>query len=138
MSNQAFFSGLVFDEQDRPVAVNNIGAEAFYVVDDDGFLRHVEAENIDRQVLTLFIEQLQQNKDLAVTQALQFMGKDDLFTKAALDSSIESVDVDQLLKQGIPPQARDMMGMMGFRIIINIHGEIVDFDQPAMPFDGDE
>lgn len=66
------------------------------------------------------------------------MGKDDLFTKAALDSSIENVDVDQLLQQGIPPQARDMMGMMGFRIIINYHGDIVDFDQPAMPFDGDE
>ena len=137
MSNQALFSGLVFDEQDRLVTVNYIGSEAFYVVDDDGFLRHVEAEKIDRQVLTIFIEQLQQNKDLAVTQALQFMGKDDLFTKAALDSSIESVDVDQLLKQGIPQQARDMMGMMGFRIIINFHGEIVDFDQPAMPFDGE-
>ena len=135
MSNQAIFSGLVFDEQDRLVTVNYIGGEAFYVVDDEGFLRHVEAEKIDRQVLTIFIEQLQQNKDMAVTQALEFMGKDDLFTKAALDSSIESVDVDQLLKQGIPPQARDMMGMMGFRIIINYHGDIVDFDQPVMPFE---
>lgn len=135
MSTQAIFSGLVFDEQDQLVTINHIGGEAFYVVDDDGFLRHVEAEKIDRQVLTIFIEQLQQNKDLAVTQALEFMGKDDLFTKAALDSSIESVDVDQLLKQGIPPQARDMMGMMGFRIIINYHGDVVDFDQPTMPFE---
>ncbi len=135
MSNQAIFSGLVFDEQDRLVTVNYVGGEAFYVVDDEGFLRHVEAEKIDRKVLAIFIEQLQQNKDMAVTQALEFMGKDDLFTKAALDSSIENVDVDQLLKQGIPSQARDMMGMMGFRIIINYHGDIVDFDQPTMPFD---
>ncbi len=135
MSQQAFFSGLIFDEQDRQVAVNHIGGEAFYVVDDDGFLRHIEAEKIDRQILTIFITQLQDNKDMAVTQALDFMGKDDLFTKAALDASIENVDVNQLLQQGLPGQARDMMGMMGFRIIINYHGEIVDFNQPTLPFD---
>jgi hypothetical protein len=136
MAHQAFFAGLVYDERERPVAVSYIGGESFYVVDDDGFLRHIETEKVDREILTNFISQLQQNKDIAVTQALEFMGKDDLFTKAALDSSIDNVDINQLLQQGLPPQARDMMGMMGFRILINYHGEIVDFVQPSLPDEG--
>jgi hypothetical protein len=133
MAQNAFFEGLVFDERDQPVKVGFVGADAQYIVDDDGFHRHIDSEVIDRQVLTLFIEQLQQNKDMAVTQALNFMGKDDLFTKAAVASSIDQVDIDQILKQGLPFQARQMMGMMGFKIIVNVHGDIVDMRQPEIP-----
>ena len=135
MANKALFEGLVFDERGRPAEVRFIGADAHYVVDDDGFLRHIEAEKIDRQVLAVFITQLQQHKDLAVDEALNFLGKDDLFTKAALDASIENVDIDEIIAQGIPEQARVMMGMMGFRITINVHGDIVDMHQPEAPDD---
>jgi len=32
------------------------------------------------------------------------------------------------------------MGMMGFRVTINLHGEVIDFNQPGaeMPEDGEE
>ena len=40
-----------------------------------------------------------------------------------------------VIAQGIPAQARDMMGMMGFRITINFHGEVVDIAQPTAPDD---
>jgi hypothetical protein len=133
MAKQALFSGLVFDEDGRPVLTSFVGEEAVYVIDDNGFYRHIDAEQIDRQVVNVFIEQLQENKDIAVTEALKFMQQDDLFTKAALDASIDNVNPDQIVSQGIPPQARDMLGMMGFRIIINFHGEIVRLDQPAAP-----
>ena len=135
MSTQAFFEGLVVDEQESLVTTAFVGGEAHYVVDDQGFLRHIDAEQVDRQVLTFFVDQLRNNKDLAVSQALNFLGKDDLFTKAALDSSIENVEINEIMRQGIPAQARHMLGMMGFRIVINHHGDIVDMRQPEMPYD---
>ncbi|MCL4870671.1 MAG: hypothetical protein KJ063_17045 [Anaerolineae bacterium] len=133
MARQALFSGLVIDEDGRPVQTTYVGQDAVYVIDDNGFYRHIDADQIDRQVVNVFIEQLQQNKDVAITEALKFIGQDDLFAKAALDASIDTVNPDQVIAQGIPQQARDMLGMMGFRIVINFHGEIVRLDQPTLP-----
>ena len=136
MARQALFSGLVYDEYENPVEVTHIGDSAFYVVDDQGFYRHVESEEVDRQVVDLFLTQLEQNKDVAINEAMRMMGRDDIFTKAALDAQMRQVNADQIIEQGIPEEARTMMGMMGFRVIINVHGEVVRIDQPAIP-DGD-
>ncbi len=138
MTRQTLFPGLVYDEHEVLVESVTIGAEAFYVIDDDGFRRHIDAEEVDRQVLGIFLEQLQDNKEVAVEQALKFLGKDDLFTKAAIDASMRNIDMDQIIAQGIPEQARNMMGMLGFRIIINLHGEVVGMEQPAAPDDFDD
>lgn len=135
MAQQALFEGLVYDENENLVTTGHIGADAHYIVDDDGFLRHVDAEAVDRQVLAIFIEQLQDNKDIAVEQTLKMLGRDDLLTKAAVDASIRNIDMEQIIAQGIPLQAREMMGMLGFRVIINVHGELVRLDQPAVPDD---
>ena len=133
MAIQALFAGLVYDEDERLVETAVIGQEAHYVIDDQGFHRHISSEKVDRQVLGFFLNQLEDNKEIAIEQALNMMGTDDIFAKAALDAQLRNIDMDQIIAQGIPGQARDMMGMLGFRIIINFHGEIVRFDQPAMP-----
>ena len=133
MAYQALFTGLVFDELDNPVSTTTIGGDQFYVIDDDGFLRHIDAQQVDREVLAFFVEQLRENQDLAVAQMLQMIGSDDLMTKAAIESQMRNVSVDQILAQGLPTQARDMLGMMGFRIVINVHGELVRMDQPTLP-----
>lgn len=133
VAKEALFAGLVYDEYGNPVDTTRVGDESFYVVNDDGFLRHIESETVDRQVLEVFLGQLEENKDLAVTQAMQMIGKEDLFTKAALDAQMRNIDVDKIMEQGIPEQARNMMGMVGFRIIINLHGEVVRLDQPSIP-----
>ncbi len=138
MARQALFSGLIYDELDNPVATTTIGGEAQYVVDDDGFLRHVDAEYVDRQILGVFLEQLSQNQDIAVEQAMEMMGQDDILTKAALDASLRNLTADQIIEQGVPAQARDMLGMFGFRVTINLHGDVVRIDQPAAPEGGDE
>jgi hypothetical protein len=137
MARQALFEGLVYDERELLVGTDIIGSDAVYVIDDNGFRRHIDAEVVDRQVLGLFLEQLQDNKELAVEQALKFLGRDDLFTKAAIDASMRNVDMDQIIAQGIPEQARNMMGMLGFRIIIDLHGEVLRLDQPTAPEDFD-
>jgi hypothetical protein len=51
MAQEPIFAGLVFDERDNPVEVTQVGDESFYVVDDDGFRRHIPSEQVDRQVL---------------------------------------------------------------------------------------
>lgn len=135
MGQQAMFDGLVYDEYENLLETSLIGGEAQYVVDDDGFRRHVDAESVDRQILAFFLEQLDQNKDLAVEQALEMLGSDDLLTKAAVDASLRNISADQIIAQGVPAQARDMLGMLGFRVVINVHGEVIRMDQPAAPED---
>lgn len=131
MARQALFSGLVYDEKDRLVSTGYVGSEAQYIVDDDGFMRHIDSEKVDRQILSVFLEQIKGNKDMAISQAMNFLGKDDLFTKAALDSSIDDVNLDQILAQGMPAQAQQMMGMMGFKVVIDVHGNILDMQAPT-------
>ncbi len=137
MAQQAMFEGLVYDEDDNLATTAVIGAEAQYVIDDDGFRRHIDADAVDRQVVAFFLEQLQQNRDLAVQQALQMLGSDDLLTKAAVDASLRNINMDQIMSQGVPAQAREMLGMMGFRVVINLHGDVVRLDQPAVSTDED-
>ncbi|MEJ2747432.1 MAG: hypothetical protein P8183_05930 [Anaerolineae bacterium] len=133
MARQAMFAGLVYDEDENLVETAVVGPDVFYVIDDNGFKRHIDSEVVDRQVLSFFLDQLEDNKELAVEQMLNMMGKDDLFTKAAIDASLRNVNMDEIIEQGVPEQARNMLGMLGFRITINLHGEVVKLDQPSIP-----
>ena len=135
MARQAMFDGLVYDDYENLLATTVIGGEAQYVFDDDGFRRHIDAEVVDRQVLGFFLNQLQENKDLAVEQALKMLGSDDLLTKAAVDASLRNINMEQLMAQGVPAQARDMLGMLGFRVVVNMHGEVLRLDQPSVADD---
>jgi hypothetical protein len=136
MSHQALFAGLVIDEHDRPLDVAMVGEEAAYVIDDDGFLRHIDAAHIDRQVLTILQDQINANKDMVEQGIMKTIGSDDLFTKAAIDKSIENLD--QVLERGLPPEALQWLGLMGFRIVVNLHGEVIKLDQPGTIDEGDE
>jgi len=51
MTTKAVFQGLVFDDNDQPLSTAFVGDEACYVINDDGFMRHIPAEKIDRQVI---------------------------------------------------------------------------------------
>jgi hypothetical protein len=129
MATTAMFEGLVVDERGNLASVKWVGERACYVVDDDGFLRHIDATRVDRQVLRFIKEQVDSHRDLAVDGVLQMLGKDDLFTKAAVESSIEKMD--ETVGQPLPAEARQWLGMLGFRIVINDQGDVVDIEMPA-------
>jgi hypothetical protein len=129
----SFFEGLVVTEDGAPVSVTYIGATPYYVVDDQGFRRHIEAREVDRVVLEQFAGQVEANRDDAAMAMMRLMGQDDLFTKAMVDSALQNIDLDQVLGQGLPPDARQWLGMMGFRVVINLHGEVVQIDMPSSP-----
>ncbi len=137
MAHFALFAGLVVDENEQPVDVVYVGDTPHYVVDDDGFLRHIPSEVVDRQVLALMQEGVLANRETVVESTLQMMGKDDLFTKAAVEAAINQMDekFDQLFSQGMPEEARLWMGMMGFRVVINLHGEVVELRSPEVGTD---
>jgi hypothetical protein len=136
----AFFEGLISTEEGAAVGVATIGGESFYVVDDDGFRRHINAHDVDRQVLALFVEQLQEHHEEAAEAMLRMMGQDDLFTKGMVDATLRNVNVEQMLSQSLPEEARQLLGMMGFGVVIDLHGEIVRVDMPSAPegFDDEE
>ncbi len=127
--SKALFAGLIYDEMGQSVETAYIGSEPHYVIMDGDFKRHVASQDIDRQVLQWIQEQASANKDLVSEQIMKMMGQDDLFTKAMIDSSLVNME-EQVLKQGIPDDARMMLGMVGFKIIVNIHGEVVNLEAP--------
>jgi hypothetical protein len=124
----ALFGGLIRDEQDNPVEVVMVGDVPNYVVEDAGFRRHVESEVVDRQVIEMLREQFMAHKEIATDAMLQMLGKDDLFTKAMIDASIKNMD--QIIEQGLPDDARAWLGMLGFRVVINTHGDVLGLDMP--------
>lgn len=131
---QPLFAGLIVDEYGKPVETAIVGGESMYVVNDMGFRRHIPSEQVDRQVLKMMAEQIRGHEDLLSEQTAKMLGQEDIFTKAIIQNQLKNIDqqLDQVLKTGIPEEGRAYMGMMGFKVIINVHGEVVGVEQPGM------
>ena len=141
MAKHPLFQGLIVDEFDNPVDVALVGGESFYVVNDAGFLRHISSEYVDRQVLQKMQEMIQGHEDLISDQAAKMLGQDDIFSRAMIETQLKQIDqqFDALLETGLPEEARAYMGMLGFRVKINFHGDVIELDQPgAIDSDEDE
>ena len=140
MAQHSLFSGLVVDEDDRGVDIVLVGGESFYVVDDDGFLRHIESEHVDRQVLDQLQEMVKGHEDIISEGTMKMIGQEDIFTKAAIETSLQNMDAqfDALLQSGLPEDMRAYLGMMGFRVVINVHGVVLRIEQPGAGIDPGE
>jgi hypothetical protein len=138
MPRQPIFAGLVVDEADRPAGTAYVGDEPCYVVDDAGFLRHIPSVQVDRQVLEMMRKQINGNEEMLSEQAAKMLGTDDIFSKALLQNHLKNIDqqFEKLLEMGIPEDSRAFMGMSGFKVVINVHGEVVRLDQPAATDEG--
>ncbi|MFU8771969.1 MAG: hypothetical protein ACNA8H_06080 [Anaerolineales bacterium] len=134
MVRQALFAGLVVDEYENPVEITFVGDEPCYVVDDAGFRRHIPSENVDRQVLQQMSEMISGHEGIISEQAAKMLGQEDIFTKAMIETQLKQIDqqLDNLLETGIPEEGRAYMGMTGFRIKINVHGEVIEVIQPGL------
>jgi hypothetical protein len=132
---QPLFAGLVVDEFDRPAESAFVGGEPFYVLDDSGFKRHIPAAEVDRQVLQRMQELMKGNEDLLTEQAAKMLGQEDIFSKAIIENQLKNIDQQfaALMQQGIPEETRTYLGMVGFRVVINYHGEVLRVHQPSAP-----
>lgn len=133
MSRQPLFAGLVVDESGRAAETAFIGDEPCYVVDDYGFRRHIPSEQVDRVVFKQITDLMKGSEDFISEQTAKMLGQEDVFTKAAIEQQLKNIDkqFDQLMQAGIPEDMRAYLGMMGFRIVINVHGEVVRVEQPG-------
>lgn len=138
MPREPLFKGLVVDEDDQAVETGWIGTEPCYIVNDSGFKRHIPAEEIDLEILRRMGDQIKGNEEMIADQAAKMSGQDDLFSHAMIENSLKNMDKQfaLILQQGLPEDTRAYLGMMGFRIVVNIHGEIVNFIQPSAAADG--
>ncbi len=134
MPAKPLFTGLVYDDNDQIVEITTVGTESCYVVDDAGFKRHIPSEQVDRQVLDKFRELIEGHEEILGEQALKMLGEDDIFSRAIYIEQLKNLDkqFDQLLETGYPEEIRTYMGMTGFKVIINHHGEVIEVEQPGM------
>jgi len=141
MARQPLFAGLVLDEFGNPAETAIVGDEPCYVVDDAGFRRHIPSEQVDKQVLGQIADLMKGSEDLISEQTAKMLGQEDVFTRAAIEQQLKNIDkqFDQLMKVGIPEDMRAYLGMVGFKVVINVHGEVLSVDQPGtMGGEGEE
>lgn len=140
MSSQPLFAGLVLDELGNPVETGFIGADPCYVVNDAGFRHHIPAEQVDRAVLAQIAEVMKGSEDLISEQTAKMLGQNDPFSKAMIEQQLKNIDkqFETLMQTGFPEEMRAYLGMMGFKIIVNYHGEVIRVEQPGSSGGGDE
>ena len=140
MTTQPLFAGLVFDENDRPLGVAFIGSEPAYVIDDAGFHRHVPSEQIDSAVLNEIKKLIQGNEGFLSEQAAKMMGAEDPFSKAMIETQFKHIDkqFEMLFQVGIPEDMRVYLGMIGFKVIVDYHGNVLEVRQAGAIDDGGE
>jgi len=140
MPGQPLFAGLVLDEFGNVAGSALVGDEPCYVVDDAGFKRHIPAEQVDRQVLGYIAELMKGSEDLISKETAKMLGQEDVFTTAAIEQQLKNIDkqFDQLMQAGIPEDMRAYLGMLGFKVVIDIHGEVIRVDQPGSASDDGE
>jgi hypothetical protein len=128
---QALFADLVFSQEGQPTKVVYIGDVPHYAVPHGDFLRHVEAEYVDRQIVAAIQERILAMRDAVTEGVVHLLGEEDPFTRASIEYAIENmdrilepanVDVDEL---------RTALWMTGFRATIDVHGDVVHLDMPG-------
>jgi len=131
---RALFEGLVFDTQDNPLEVTWVGDEPSYVLNDGGFLRHIPAETVDQQVWEAITAGISGNEEFLSEQTAKMLGQEDIFSIAVIRQQLENsqAQFEQLRGTGLPHDMRTYLGMTGFRIVVDFHGDVVEIKQPAV------
>ena len=131
-SRRALFDGLVFNEEGEPVKAVYVGDVPHYAVPEGDFLRHVEAELVDRQIVTMLKERILSMRDIITEGVVQMLGEEDLFTRPSVEHAIENMD--RILEPGAVDvdELRTALWMTKFRAIVNVHGDVVELEVPGL------
>jgi hypothetical protein len=128
---QALFTDLVFNEEGQPSRVTYIGGVPHYAVLDGDFLRHVDAEYVDRQIVAAIQERILAMRDVVTEGVIHMLGQEDLFTRASIEHAIEHMD--RILEPGNVDVdgLRTALWMTGFRATVDVHGDLVHLEMPG-------
>lgn len=138
--DNAVFSGLVYDELDQPLVVTYLGAEPYYVLDDQGFQRHILASDVDRQIFFEMTAHVKGNEDALSEQAAKMMGQEDPFTVAMIRSQLVNQEKQflEMQQHGLPEDVRQYLAMTGFKAVVDFHGDLKQLYQPTITQEGDD
>ncbi len=128
---RALFADLIFNEEEQPAKAIYVGGVPHYAVPDGDFLRHVEAEYVDRQIVALMQERILAMRDIVTDGIVHMLGQEDLFTRASIEHAIKNMD--RILEPGNVDvdELRTTLWMLKFRAIVNVHGDVVRLDVPG-------
>jgi len=128
---RALFADLIFNEEEQPAKALYVGGVPHYAVPDGDFLRHVEAEYVDRQIVALMQERILAMRDIVTEGIVHMLGQEDLFTRASIEHAIKNMD--RILEPGNVDvdELRTTLWMLKFRAIVNVHGDVVRLDVPG-------
>jgi len=131
---EPLFAGLIYNQEGQPVQTVHVGEEILYAIPDGDFLRHVEAAEVDGQILARIKDHLLSMKDAVVEGAMQLMGSDDPFTRAAIEMSLESLDrlLEVGAEMGRVEDLRLGLWMAGLRAVVDVHGEVTHVELPGV------
>ncbi len=131
VGRRALFADLVFNEAGQPARVVTIGQVPHYAVPDGDFLRHVEAEYVDRQIVAAIQERVLAMRDVVTDGVIHMLGEEDLFTRASIEHAIENMD--RMLEPGAVDvdELRTALWMTGFRATVDVHGDLVHLEMPG-------
>jgi len=132
VAQSAIFADLVFNEEGERARVVEIGGVPHYAVPDGGFLRHVEARLVDRQIVFALKERFLAMEDAVIEGLIQMLGEEGPFTRAAIKHAIENMD--QILESGVvnAEELRTALWMTKFRAVVDVHGDLVRLELPGM------
>jgi hypothetical protein len=130
-ARRALFADLVFNEDDQPAKAVYIGQIPHYAVPEGDFLRHVEAEYVDRQIVTALQERILSMRDVITESMIHLLGQENLFTRVSIEHAIENMD--RILEPGAvdADELRTALWMAGFRAIVDVHGDVVRLEVPG-------
>jgi hypothetical protein len=139
MSNvvrRALFADLVFNQEGQAAKAVYIGQVPHYAIPDGDFLRHVEAEYIDRQIVGMIKERVMGMRDVITEGVIHMLGEEDLFTRPSIQHAIENMD--RILEPGVVDvdELRTALWMTGFRVTVDVHGDVVRLEIPG--WEGEE
>ena len=129
---RALFADLVFNEEGQPAKAVYVGQTPHYAVPDGGFMRHVEAEHVDRQIVERIQERILSMRDAVTEGVVHMLGEENLFTRASIEHAIENMD--RILEPGNVDvdELRTALWMTGFRATVDVHGEVVHLELPGL------
>ena len=84
-------------------------------------------------VLNQMAEMMKGSEDMLSEQTAKMLGQDDPFSKAMIENQLKNIDkqFEALMQTGFPEEMRAYLGMMGFKVVINYHGDVVRVEQPG-------
>lgn len=128
---RALFTDLVFNEEGERAREVSIGGTPHYAIPDGDFMRHVEAEYVDRQIVARLRDMLAPMRDVIVEGVIHMMGEEGLFARAVVEQAIDNID--RILEPGVVDvdEFRTALWMAKFRAVVNVHGDLLRLEIPG-------